>query len=295
MPTTTTRALAPDYRPLALPIPARLDTARQPMATRVHMQRVIVEIDEVKCDGCGECVPSCAEGAIRMVNGKAKLVGDELCDGLGACLGECPQGAIRVHEREAAPFDEAAVVRHLGHAPVLAKRPPPATSTPAAPRRSLSVVQTAGEPSSGGCPGARSVDLGPPSAVSPVPGPVGASQLSHWPIQLGLVSPQAPWLAGADLLLAADCVPFAYADFHRDLLAGRRVLVGCPKLDDVQGYVAKLVDLFRSARPRSVTVARMEVPCCGGIAWAAHEAVRLSGVAVSVSEVTIGVRGQRLT
>jgi len=255
------------------------------------MQRVIVEIDEARCDGCGECVPSCAEGAIRMVNGKAKLVGDELCDGLGACLGECPQGAIRVLEREAAAFDEAAVARHLGLAAPLAHRPSPATPPP---RRSLSVVQATPETSSGGCPGSRSVDLGAPGAVPSGPGPAGASQLTHWPIQLGLVSPNAPWLAGADVLLAADCVPFAYADFHRDLLAGRRVLVGCPKLDDVQAYVAKLVELFRSARPSSVTVAKMEVPCCGGIAWAAHEAVRLSGVDVPISEVTIGVRGQRL-
>jgi hypothetical protein len=113
-------------------------------------------------------------------------------------------------------------------------------------------------------------------------------------VQLELVAPRAPWLAGADLLVAADCVPFAYADFHRDLLAGRRVLIGCPKLDDVQAYVGRLADLFRSARPRSVTVARMEVPCCGGIAWAAREAARLSGVAVPLSEVTIGVQGQRL-
>jgi Pyruvate/2-oxoacid:ferredoxin oxidoreductase delta subunit len=242
------------------------------------MQRVIVEIDEARCDGCGECVPSCAEGAIRMVDGKAKLVGDELCDGLGACLGECPQGAIHVTEREAVAFDEAAVARHLAPAP----------------RRSLSVVQAAPETSSGGCPGSRSLDLGTPGAVPSGPGAAGASQLTHWPIQLGLVSPNAPWLAGADVLLAADCVPFAYADFHRDLLAGRRVLVGCPKLDDVQAYVAKLVEIFRSARPSSVTVAKMEVPCCGGIAWAAHEAVRLSGVDVPISEVTIGVRGQRL-
>ena len=255
------------------------------------MQRVIVEIDEAKCDGCGECVPSCAEGAIRMVNGKAKLVGDELCDGLGACLGECPQGAIRVLEREAVAFDEAAVARHLSLAPRPAH--PPSLAAPA-PRRSLSVVQAAPETSSGGCPGSRSVDLGAPGAVPSGPGAAGASQLTHWPIQLGLVSPNAPWLAGADVLLAADCVPFAYADFHRDLLAGRRVLVGCPKLDDVQASVAKLVELFRSARPRSVTVAKMEVPCCGGIAWAAHEAVRLSGVDVPISEVTIGVRGQRL-
>jgi hypothetical protein len=113
-------------------------------------------------------------------------------------------------------------------------------------------------------------------------------------VQLGLVSPRAPWLAGADLLLAADCVPFAYADFHRDLLAGRRVLVGCPKLDDVKAYVAKLAELFRESAPRSLTVARMEVPCCGGIAWAAQEAVRLSGVPLPVTEVTVSVSGERL-
>jgi len=249
------------------------------------MQRVIVEIDEARCDGCGECVPSCAEGAIRMVNGKARLLGDELCDGLGACLGECPRGAIRTVEREASPFDEAAVARHLA---------PAAPVAMPAPRRSLSVMQGGGEPSSGGCPGSRSVDLGPKPAHTDA-GASGASQLSHWPVQLGLVSPTAPWLAGADILLAADCVPFAYADFHRDLLAGRRVLVGCPKLDDVQAYVVKLTELFRAARPRSVTVARMEVPCCGGIAWAAREAVRLSGTQTPVVDVTIGVAGQRLS
>ena len=121
------------------------------------------------------------------------------------------------------------------------------------------------------------------------------SQLTHWPVQLMLVSPAAQFLRGADLLLCADCVPFAFADFHSRYLAGRALLVGCPKLDDVQAYVAKLVELFRSARPRSVTVAKMEVPCCGGIAWAAHEALRLSGVDVPISEVTIGVRGQRLS
>jgi Pyruvate/2-oxoacid:ferredoxin oxidoreductase delta subunit len=242
------------------------------------MQRVIVEIDEARCDGCGECVPSCAEGAIRIVEGKARLLGDELCDGLGACLGECPQGAIRVVEREAVPFDEAAVARHLA---------PPR-------RHSLSVVQAPPDSPSGGCPGARSVDLRTPVSGRPDPGAAGASQLTHWPIQLGLVSPNAPWLAGADLLLAADCVPFAYPDFHRDLLAGRRVLVGCPKLDDLQAAVERLTELFRSARPRSVAVAKMEVPCCGGIAWAAREAVRISGVAVPLLEVTIGVRGERL-
>jgi Pyruvate/2-oxoacid:ferredoxin oxidoreductase delta subunit len=256
------------------------------------MRRVIVDIDETRCDGCGECVPSCAEGAIRIVNGKAKLVGDELCDGLGACLGECPQGAIRTVERDASPFDEVAVARHLGAA---AHPAPPAPPTVAAtPRRSLSVVQAPIDAMSGGCPGARSVDLGPKAPPRPGASAAGASQLTHWPVQLGLVSPRAPWLAGADILLAADCVPFAYADFHRDLLAGRRVLVGCPKLDDVQAYVVKLTELFRTARPRSVTVARMEVPCCGGIAWAAREAMRLSGAEAPVADVTIGVAGNRL-
>jgi NAD-dependent dihydropyrimidine dehydrogenase PreA subunit len=244
------------------------------------MHRVVVEIDESRCDGCGECVPSCAEGAIQMVDGKARLVGDALCDGLGACLGECPQGAIRVIEREAAAFDEAAVKLHLAAVP--------------APRRSLSVLQAAPDAAAGGCPGARSVERLPVRAAQPGSAAPAPSQLSHWPVQLGLVSPRAPWLAGADLLLAADCVPFAYADFHRDLLAGRRVLVGCPKLDDVQAYAEKLAELFRESRPRSLTVARMEVPCCGGIVWAAREAVCLSGVPLPVSEVTVAVSGERL-
>ena len=140
------------------------------------------------------------------------------------------------------------------------------------------MVQAAPEPSRAAARDLAASISGRRRGARPAPARPGASQLTHWPVQLGLVSPNAPWLAGADVLLAADCVPFAYADFHRDLLAGRRVLVGCPKLDDVQAYVAKLVELFRSARPSSVTVAQMEVPCCGGIAWAAHEAVRLSGV-----------------
>jgi NAD-dependent dihydropyrimidine dehydrogenase PreA subunit len=260
------------------------------------MRRLVVDIDETRCDGCGECVPSCAEGAIRIVNGKARLAADELCDGLGACLGECPQGAIRMLERDAAPFDEAAVARHLGgepHAPAPAVARHHAPAAPA-PVRRLSIVQPASAPAAGGCPGSRSMDLGPARSAPGAAAPAAESRLSHWPVQIGLVSPEAPWLAGADLLVAADCVPFAYADFHRDLLAGRRVVVGCPKLDDLPAHVEKLSRLFRSARPRSVTVAKMEVPCCGGISRATLEAIRLSGVDVPVSEVTIGVRGDRL-
>ncbi|HEU4384310.1 MAG TPA: ferredoxin [Anaeromyxobacteraceae bacterium] len=251
------------------------------------MKRKIVEFDESKCDGCGDCIPSCAEGAIQLVNGKARLVGDVLCDGLGACLGECDKGAIRIVEREAEAFDEAAVERHLG-----AARHPPALADPPA------------TVPGGGCPGSRAIDLGAPpprrglAVVGLEPEPMrpaaGGSRLSHWPVQLHLVSTRAPYFQGADLLLAADCVPFAYARFHDDLLAGRRVVVGCPKLDDNQAYLAKLTELFRVSDVRSVTVAKMEVPCCGGIAWAAREALARSGKSLPYREVTVGIRGELL-
>jgi len=248
------------------------------------MFRKIVEIDEARCDGCGECIPSCAEGAIELRAGKARLVSDALCDGLGACLGECPRGAIRVSEREAGAFDEQAVSLHLGRA-----RP----ELPPSPGRvSLSVIQ-GGPVAEGGCPGTRSRAFGDPRDRGPAAG--GASQLSHWPVQLELVQPRAPWLEGADLLVAADCVPFAYADFHRDFLSGRRVVVGCPKLDDADGQVARLAEILREGAPRSVTVVRMEVPCCAAITRAVRDAVRLSGRAIPCVESTIGVRGDRLS
>ncbi len=260
------------------------------------MIRKVVEIDEAKCDGCGDCIPSCAEGAIALVNGKARLSADRLCDGLGACLGECPQGAIRVVEREAEAFDEAAVAAHLS------RRPPLAVA------RALE----RGPHAASGCPGSRTMDLAParaaasasarPRALSVLPtepapasgpaaAPVGGSRLSQWPVQLHLVSTSAPYFQGADLLVAADCVPFAYARFHEDLLAGRRVVVGCPKLDDNRFYVEKLAELFRRSDLRSVTVVKMEVPCCGGIARAARQALALSGKTIPLEEITVGVRG----
>jgi NAD-dependent dihydropyrimidine dehydrogenase PreA subunit len=255
------------------------------------MLRRIVEIDEEKCDGCGDCIPSCAEGAIELRDGKARLLGDQLCDGLGACLGECPQGAIRVVEREAMAFDELAVERHLHGLAEPARPPPRVNGSLAAPA---------------GCPGSRPLDLAaappapparglsilPSAAPAPPAAPaVGGSRLGQWPIQLHLVSTSAPYFQGADLLVAADCVPFAYARFHDDLLAGRRLVVGCPKLDDNQAYVAKLADLFRRSSIRSVTVAKMEVPCCGGIAWAVRQALAASGRSIPYAEVTVGVRG----
>src|SRR5919198_2568965 len=243
------------------------------------MMRDIVEIDEAKCDGCGECIPSCAEGALYLEGGKVKLRSDALCDGLGAYLGECPRGALRVVKRDAVAFDEHAVAAAPRPKLALAAEPPRAES---------------------GCPGSRPRTFAPaaglraaaegvrprlsvvPDAAAPGPAivPQGGSRLGQWPVQLSLVSGAAPWLRGADLLVAADCIPFAYARFHQDFLAGRRVLVGCPKLDDLASYMAKLEDLFRRAGPKSVTVVKMEVPCCGGIAAATRQALARSGAAV---------------
>jgi ferredoxin len=259
------------------------------------MRRKIVKIDEARCDGCGECISSCAEGAIALVGGKARLVSDVYCDGLGACLSDCPQGAITVEEREAPDFDEVAVNVHLQR---LGRAPLP--HAPAAPHAAAPVRHDVAHAHGGGCPGSAAREIKRPSlnVVREDPGPApapsprqGGSTLSHWPVQLKLVPPHAPWLAGADLLLAADCVPFAYAAFHEDFLAGRKVLVGCPKLDDNQAYAAKLAELFARSQPASITVVRMEVPCCGGIAWAAREGLARSGAQVPMRDVVIGIDG----
>ena len=250
-----------------------------------------MEIDEAKCDGCGQCVPSCAEGAIAIRDGKARLVGEVLCDGLGACLGECPRGALTVVEREAEAFDEGAVKAHLA-APHAASAPPPRAPG----RARLSVLAGGTGAQGGGCPGSRPMTLGtgaPPDAGAPPAS--GRSRLGQWPVQLHLVPPRAPWFRAADLLVAADCVPFAYARFHDDFLAGRAVVVGCPKLDDVGPYAGKLATIVAEGGVRSVTVVRMEVPCCGGISRLAREAIAASGRDVPLREVVVAVDGRILS
>ena len=241
-------------------------------------KRNIVEIDEEKCNGCGLCVPSCAEGAIQIIDGKAKLVSEVYCDGLGACLGTCPQDALRIIQREAEAFDEEATRRHLA-----ALEPPPAK--PAVPPV---------------CPGTavRSLDLemrpsgGPQPAESAGDGRSPASALGNWPVQLRLVPPNAPFLQDCDLLLVADCVPFAYADFHRRFLRGRPVVIGCPKLDDAQFYVEKLGDVLTQSSVRSVTVLHMEVPCCTGLVRIAEMAIANSGRDIPLEDVTISIQGE---
>jgi ferredoxin len=245
--------------------------------------RKIIEIDEELCDGCGQCILACAEGALELVNGKAKLVGDLYCDGLGACIGDCPQGALTIIERPADEFDEAAVEDRLQG-------------------------QGAAPPSGGGCPSAQPVTLpggGCPSAApmalpqaeaSPgaaVSGP-SASGLGHFPIKLGLLGPQAPFLKGSDMVLLADCAAAVYPDLHRDMLPGKAILMGCPKLDDLDAHIQRLAAIVAEARPRRLTVAHMEVPCCGGFVYAAQEAVKRAGTDTPLFHIQIGRDGRVL-
>jgi len=242
------------------------------------VKRQIIHIDEEKCVGCAECVASCEDGAIRIIDGKAKLVADVYCDGLGACLGHCPQGALTVVERDAEEFDEEAVAQHL-----------------ATMKRDLPTAPV------GGCPGAAAMQLNNTSASQQrtASGGIGTndeepSGLANWPVKLHLVPPHAPYLQQADVLLVADCVPFACADFHRRFLDGRPVVIGCPKLDDGQAYVQKLAQIILASSIRSITVLHMEVPCCTGLLTIAEAAVQMAGTETPVSDATISVRGKTL-
>ena len=239
------------------------------MTTKIA--RKIVKIDEELCNGCGACVPGCVEGALQIIDGKARLISETYCDGLGACLGECPEGAITIEERVADEFDEEATNIHMEK-----------------------IKQTA-EPLACGCPGSsvQQFERGKATAVVREAAPTPQSMLSQWPVQLTLVPPIAPFLQGADLVLAADCVPFAYAGFHQDFLEDSALLVACPKLDDYQAHLKKLTDILRLAQPKSLTVVHMEVPCCFGLVQMAKQAIAQSGNDIPFKDVTVGVRGDR--
>jgi NAD-dependent dihydropyrimidine dehydrogenase PreA subunit len=239
--------------------------------------RKIVQIDENKCNGCGVCVPSCAEGAIQIIDGKAKVLSDNLCDGLGACLGDCPMDAITIIEREAEAFDEEAVKAHLG--------------------KEEKTTHHHEHHHGGGCPGSQMRMLNKSVQSTAVVGEGDVeikikSQLQQWPVQLMLVPPTAPYFEGADLLVTADCVPFAYPNYHLDLLKGKKVVVGCPKLDDVAFYATKLTQIIKMNEIKSVTVAFMEVPCCTGIVKAVEKAIADSGKNISLHRVRIGIEGE---
>jgi ferredoxin len=235
------------------------------------MRRKIIKIDEEKCDGCGNCVPACSEGALEIVDGKARLVSEVYCDGLGACLGECPQGAITIEEREAEEFDLEAAERHLAQ------------------REKVEVEGFTG------CPGAASRMLDP-SKVEPVTGSdaAGPSQLGNWPVQLKLVPVRAAYFDGGKLLIAADCTAFAFGDFHRRLLAGTTLLVGCPKLDDADLYRRKLAQILIQNDVGEVEVVYMEVPCCHGLVGLVQRAIEDSKKTIPLALTKIGVKGDVL-
>jgi NAD-dependent dihydropyrimidine dehydrogenase PreA subunit len=271
------------------------------------VQRDIIRIEEELCDGCGLCVPSCAEGAIAIVDGKAKLIGENLCDGLGACLGHCPQGALSVERVEAEAFDEQAVEEHLarrGADEAVGARAPAGAAEDRgerAPAPELPAFDRAfpGPASSGGCPGARAQSLAPPSAegsASPEPAAQRSSALGNWPVQLALLPPRAPFLQGADLLLAADCAGFASPALHETELAGKALAIACPKLDEnLERYVDKLSAMIDQAELRSITVLVMEVPCCSGLAGVARAAVERAGRTVPVDVRVLSTRGEPVT
>jgi ferredoxin len=269
------------------------------------MKRKIIEIDEEKCTGCGVCIPDCPEGALQVIDGKARLVSDLFCDGLGACVGTCPEGAICVVEREAGPYSEEAVMEKivpqgeavirahlehlLGHGEeALYSRaidylnanevPVPPHETPAGPAA---------------CPGSMARTLPGREAAETEQAERVESELRQWPIQLTLANPAAAYFDDADLLVSGDCVPFAYGDFHRDFLRDRVPLIFCPKLDaDVAGYITKLADIFSRHTIRSITVLHMEVPCCSGVRYVVDEALKRAGKEIPVAEKTITLQGQ---
>jgi ferredoxin len=233
--------------------------------------RKIIRINEEKCDGCGLCVPSCAEGAIRLVDGKARLVAEKYCDGLGACLGECPQGALAVIDAEADPFDEAAAKE---------------------------LVRAGDKTLPCGCPSTSMQSFAPQTGCDRANVPIsqpssGVSALTHWPVQIRLVPPSAPFLRGAHLLIAADCTPLAYPRFHDDLLRGKTVLLGCPKFDNAEEYVKKFAAIFETAAIKSITIVVMEVPCCQGLPVIVRKGMALAVKEIPIEIVVISTRGEK--
>jgi len=292
----------------------------------MRMKRSIITIDESKCTGCGLCIPGCPEGALQIIDGKARLVSDLMCDGLGACIGNCPEGAITIEEREAEPYDERKVMEgivrqgpgtiraHLAHLmdhgqteyldQAVAYLREKGVAVPAAQARPAACAPASG------CPGSRSQSFGPRSVPQGGPGgqagPAGReggigggpqpSELTHWPVQMHLIAPGAPHFQGSDLVLAADCVAYALGDFHRSYLKGKTLAIACPKLDERQEvYLEKLKALIDDAKINTLTVMIMQVPCCRGLLALAKAAAAQAARKVPIKVIVVGVRGEILS
>ncbi|MDL2269740.1 4Fe-4S binding protein [Desulfosarcina sp. OttesenSCG-928-A07] len=245
----------------------------------MKIKRKIIEIDESRCDGCGNCVVACAESALKIIDGKAKVISDHLCDGLGACMGDCPQGALSIVEREADEFDAEAVEKHL---------------------EALESTGASNEKLACGCPSSQIQSFVPASACQCGTGECSSettgtgSMLRHWPVQIRLVPANAPFLKGARLLVAADCVPVAYPSLHRDFLADHVIMIGCPKFDETNAYIDKFAEIFKTADISDVTVMAMEVPCCSSLPVIVQKGMEKANVVLPLRKITVSARGEIL-
>ncbi len=250
-------------------------------------RRKIIKIDEELCDGCGNCIPGCPEQALQLVDTqkgkKARLVKEIFCDGLGACLGACPTGALEVVEREADPYDDEATIRHV-------KAVAPEMLEEHIDHMRAHAQATKPRPKECGCPSAQTMHWDRKRQT----GKHGSlpSELRQWPIQLNLVSPNAPYFKNADITIIADCVPFSYANLHRDFIRDRAIAVGCPKFDDAEFYIEKIAQIIGNSHPKSVEVVHMEVPCCSGLVRIVEEAIRRSGEDVPLKTAKISIKGE---
>jgi len=249
--------------------------------------RKIIKIDEELCDGCGQCVPSCDEGAIQVIDGKARVVAEKYCDGLGACLGDCPQGAISIEERMADDFDPEAVEEYLKNR----------TSEESCGCGGDQAHSAGPDTLACGCPSTQMQTLtssSPDNLQSATDAPAAASSLGHWPVQIRLIPAHAPFLKDADLLILADCAAVAYAPLHQKLLADRVVMMGCPKFDDLPDYEERFTEIFTKNDMRSVTIVTMEVPCCSGMPTAVKNALNRAGKTPPVNEIVLSLKGEPL-
>lgn len=277
------------------------------------MKRKIIKIDEEKCNGCGVCIPNCPEGALQIIDGKARLVSDLFCDGLGACIGHCPQGAITIEDRDAGPYDEKKVMEniakqgentiraYLEHLKSHGEEKYLKQAIEFLKERNIAnpLQEEAGAGyhhahAMGGCPCSQMMDFRKKQTSGVKVGPASRqeSQLRQWPVQLKLVPNSAPYFQDTDLVIAADCVPFAYANFHEDFLKDKALVIACPKLDDVDFYRQKLAQIFKDGKIRAIKILHMEVPCCYGLNALVEEAFKLSKQKIPVEEVVISITGE---
>jgi Pyruvate/2-oxoacid:ferredoxin oxidoreductase delta subunit len=272
------------------------------------MKRQVIRINEEKCTGCGECIPGCPEGALQVIDGKARLISDLFCDGLGACIGNCPEGAIEIEEREAEPYNEYEVMEnvikggsnviqaHLKHLNDHSQKDLLNQAVAFLEERNIKVPDYEEEKAFAcGCPGSMAMELTGNEAVK-VDTPTSISaELCNWPIQLQLLNPNAPYLKNTDLLISADCAPFAYANFHQQLLKDKVLIILCPKLDQtLDQYMNKLTEIFEKQDIKSITIVHMEVPCCSGIETIVRKALSNAKKDIILKDITLSINGEIL-